>query len=128
MEGLDVLREIKNPLFKRREFRLNIKSSSSPKRSEVRELLAKEFSVPVSRIKIKNITGKFGSSDFIVEANVYESEEAKNFVEFDKKGEEPVEEKTSVEEVKKEESQNKELANPDKEPTQVEKSEEKENA
>jgi ribosomal protein S24E len=35
------------------------------------------LSIPEESIKIKKIYGKFGSKDFIIDANIYETEEHK---------------------------------------------------
>jgi ribosomal protein S24E len=96
MEKLIVLNKKENPLLNRREVEVTIETNASPKTSEAEEFIAKEFSTTAENVKIKGINGKFGSRNFTVLANIYNSKEEKNKVETRTK-----KEKKKKEEVKK---------------------------
>lgn len=76
-----------NKLFKRKEIRAAMESATTPSRQQVLDLLAKEFSCPADNIKIKGIRGNFGTREFTIEANIYDSPADKDFVEIKKKKE-----------------------------------------
>jgi len=75
---LKIVEEKENSLFNRRELLLNLDSEVSPKREEVFDLIASEFSVPKENVVIKKITGNFGSNSFDIHVMIYSSEEDKN--------------------------------------------------
>ena len=77
MEKFVILKEKENPLFNRREIEGSIKAEMNPKIKEAEEILSSKFSTPVENIKIKNVTGRFGSKEFIITANIYSSKEEK---------------------------------------------------
>lgn len=94
MGNLTILGKKENPLFKRKEVEVNFESNVPPKIQEAGEILSKEFSVAPENVKIKKIVGKFGSRNFIISANVYESKEDKEKTEIkSKKGKTKAEEK-----------------------------------
>ncbi|MEK6913889.1 MAG: hypothetical protein AABW47_04450 [Nanoarchaeota archaeon] len=78
---LTVLNKKENPLFNRKEVELNVETNASPKTSEAEEFVAKEFSTNAENVKIKGINGKFGSRNFVVLANIYQSKEEKDKIE-----------------------------------------------
>jgi len=78
---MEIIKEISNPLFKRKEIKATLESEISPSNSEVEKQLAEKFSVPAKNIKIKNILGKFGSKIFTINANIYESADDKETTE-----------------------------------------------
>ena len=129
----EITKEKDNPLFKRKEIQAKLETDVTPSKSEVIKLISEKFSSPSENINIKGIHGTFGTKEFIVTANIYNSKEEKNMEKKKKKGaqpapsETPEQEKTEkVEAEKKEEAQEQELAHPDKEPTEINKIEEKE--
>ena len=91
MTTLKVLKEKENSLLKRKEIVAFIHSEKSPSREEISKLLSEKFSIPKANIKIKKILGSFGSKDFNIEANLYNSIEAKDSVELKKKKEKEAE-------------------------------------
>jgi len=104
---LNIISEKESPVFKRKEVHLRINSSISPNRKDVLGLVSKNYSVKPEQVKILNITGKFGSHEFNVFVNVYESEEQRTNVELSRKRdniflEEPKTEEPAKEEVVKE--------------------------
>ena len=93
MAEIKVLEEKENPLFKRKEVHVLIYSEKSPSREEVSNILSKKFSVPSINVKIKAISGNFGSKTFNIEANLYSSKENKDSIELKKKKETAAEKK-----------------------------------
>jgi len=113
MENFKILNEKENPLFSRKEIQVSVEAEITPSHLNVEKLISEKFSIPVEKIKIKKISGKFGSKTFIITANIYSSKEDKNKIESEKKkesGEEKVEEKIEVKNVESQiNSENKEL-------------------
>ena len=68
-----IIEEKRNDLFNRKEIKLNIPSKITPSNIDVEKWIAENYKVEVNAIKIKNILGKFGSQNFSVVANVYDS-------------------------------------------------------
>lgn len=93
MTELKIIKDFENPLFKRKEVLATISANVVPKISEAAELISKKFSSPVEAIKIKKVTGKFGSKVFEIQANVYSSKEAKEEIEVKTKKEKEAEAK-----------------------------------
>jgi len=85
MSNLKIVRQIENPLFKRQEVEVNFESNVPPKMQEAEELLAKEFSTNAENVKIKKISGSFGSRVFKITANIYSLKEDKDKTEIKKK-------------------------------------------
>jgi ribosomal protein S24E len=100
-----IISDIKNPLFNRREIQGEMESDSTPKREEVLKVLSEKFSVDSEDIKIKFIRGNFGSKNFSVSANIYDSKEDKDKWEIKKKkeAEKKIPETEKVREVQPEE-------------------------
>ena len=61
MKNFKILTEKENPLFKRREITTNIEAEITPSRADTERLISEEFSTQPENIKIKKISGKFGS-------------------------------------------------------------------
>ncbi len=91
---LKITEEKENKLFNRREIKGSLESNATPSRQDTSKLLAEKFSVPPENIKIKKITGKFGSRTFDIEANIYSSEQEKDSIELKKKKDSRAEKKT----------------------------------
>lgn len=77
MENFKILEEKENLLFNRKEIRLNVDVEVTPSNSEAEKFISEKFSVPVENIKIKKISGRFGSKTFTIIVNIYNSEEHK---------------------------------------------------
>jgi len=113
---MKIINEKENKLFNRKEIQINVESEVTPSHEETKKLISEKFSTKPENIRIKKISGKFGSKDFEISANIYSSEGEKNKIEiFSKKeaeqekkpeSKQPVEEKP--EEVPVEQSENKE--------------------
>jgi len=91
---LKEIKEKKNLVFERKEIEGKIVAESAPSNKEVLGVLSKKFSVPEEAIKIKGIYGKFGTKEFQVKANIYNSEKDKNSIERKTKKEKGSEKKS----------------------------------
>ncbi len=98
----DVVKQTENPLFGRKEVRLEMDHESSPKKSEVEALISEKFSSPVENIKIKSISGNFGTRRFTIVANIYGSAQDKDRIEIKSKKERDAEKKMIAERIKAE--------------------------
>lgn len=74
-EEIKILEKIENLLLNRREVKIIIESNSALKAQEVEKLIAENLSTHVDNVHIKKILGKFGSREFVIHANVYNSKE-----------------------------------------------------
>jgi len=84
----EITKEKENPLFKRKEIQISLDAQVTPSKNEMINLIAKKFSTQSENISMKGIYGKFGSRNFIVNANIYSSKEEKDKVESKKKNKE----------------------------------------
>lgn len=99
MTEIKITEEKDNALFKRKEIKAIVHSDKSPSREEISKLLADKFSTKNANVKIKRITGNFGSKTFSVEANVYSSIDIKELIETKKKKDSKAQENKPVEAV-----------------------------
>jgi len=81
MKNIQIIKEKENPLFNRKEIQVSIKAEITPSREEIQKLISEKFSTSIENIKIKKISGKFGSKTFIIIANIYASIKDKNNIE-----------------------------------------------
>ncbi|HLC78104.1 MAG TPA: hypothetical protein VJH92_03195 [Candidatus Nanoarchaeia archaeon] len=77
MPELKKIKEVDNPLFKRKEVQFSIHSNITPSNSESEKLIAGKFSVGQEVVAVKKIQAKFGSNNFLIDANVYASRDDK---------------------------------------------------
>ena len=77
MENFNIIEEKKNPLFKRKEVKFTVDAEVTPNHADTRKVISEKFSTPEENIRIKKILGKFGSRNFTITANIYESEQDK---------------------------------------------------
>lgn len=85
MKNMKILKQRENPLFNRKEIEIIIETDIAPKISQAEQFVAKEFSSHADNIKIRKIKGRFGSKNFIITANIYNSKEDRENIEKDKK-------------------------------------------
>lgn len=79
---LKIIKKTDNPLFKRKEIKATIQANSTPSYLEVLDLVKEKYSIKdESKIKIKEIQGKFGSKEFDISISIYENPEDKNKLE-----------------------------------------------
>ncbi|MDP3966405.1 MAG: hypothetical protein Q8Q04_02655 [archaeon] len=65
--------EKENPLFSRKEFHFEIKSSVTPSHEELKQVLSEKFSLNPSLIRTQKISGKYGTTVFDADVHVYSS-------------------------------------------------------
>lgn len=102
MKLLKTNKENENPLFKRKEIILEINSTSAPSYEETLEFLSKKYSTQPENIRVKSIKGKFGSQDFTITANLYDSEQNKILIEGEYKKEKELAKKKAEAKAKEE--------------------------
>ncbi len=110
MSELKIIEEKENPLFKRKELKLETSADIAPKYTDVLDMIAKQFSAQPETIKVKQILGSFGSNIFTITANIYNSKEEKEELEIKKKRETELEKKAAEEANAKEAAQVEEKA------------------
>ncbi len=74
---LNIISEKSNPLFKRRELRVEVKQEKSKTvpRIELQKLLAATLNVPEDSVIIEKISTSFGTWNCVVDAKIYEKKE-----------------------------------------------------
>jgi ribosomal protein S24E len=70
---MEIKNSIRNELFKRDELKVEIVSKGTPSFSEVRKQLSEKLEKPEEVIDVLSIKGSFGSSNFVIEANIYDA-------------------------------------------------------
>lgn len=73
--------ELNNHLLKRKEYILEMTHMGTPSTAQVVTLVAEHFKVGEDHVSIKKINNKTGTSQFIVDALVYESAEQRTKIE-----------------------------------------------
>jgi len=73
-----ILKQEKNPLLHRETYTIEIESASNPSFEDVRKIINKDEKLVV----VQGVKSNFGRSSFIASALVYDSEEAKDKVEY----------------------------------------------
>ena len=74
---MQVLKDIKNDLFKRREIKIIMPSEKTPSYAEVSKLLSEKFSSNEENIVVSKVKGRFGAKTFLIDASIYDSKEEK---------------------------------------------------
>jgi len=65
-----------NPLFNRREVKLKIAHLEiPPSKNDAKKMISEKFSAPEEQIHINKIVASFGSKDFTIIAEIYNSKE-----------------------------------------------------
>jgi ribosomal protein S24E len=72
---MEIKSNIRNELFKRDELKLEIVAKGTPSFSEIRKQLSEKLEKPEEVIDVLSIKGSFGSSIFVIEANIYDKKE-----------------------------------------------------
>jgi len=73
---MEIKKETKNELLKRKEVSFIIESDKNPSFADMKKLTSEKFSKPEENIDVYGIQGKFGRKTFLIKANVYDSPEA----------------------------------------------------
>src|SRR3989344_5061981 len=85
MVDLDIIKDFRNDLLKRREVKLVLEEESNPGYTKSKEAIAKKFKSPEVNIVVKHLKSKFGRKTFLIDAFIYDSEEDRKRIEHDKK-------------------------------------------
>lgn len=91
-----ILEEKHNPLFKRKEVILEVVHDSVPSQLQAEEIVSKKFNCNHSLVRIRKIDSRFGSNNFSIIADIYDSKDefdrivkkTKQEIEAEKKAEE----------------------------------------
>ena len=70
---MEIINDLRNDLFKRKEIRFRVESEKNPSFDELRKKISGHFSKPEENIDVYNIRGSFGKRVFIVDAHLYDS-------------------------------------------------------
>jgi len=100
MENFKIISEIENPLFFRKEIKIEVESEITPSKVEVKKFLNEKFSISPGTLKLDKIKGRFGSKKFEITAKIYMTEQNKNQIETKTKKQRDAEKK-ALEETKK---------------------------
>ena len=113
MVELNIIYEKENPLFSRKEVRLEVETSSVPSKEEAVKIVSEKYKVEPGVIRIRDVKGKYGVSLFSITADIYSSME--EFNRIVKKTKQEIEaEKKAIEEAKKAEEEAKATAEAEK--------------
>lgn len=72
---MEIIKDIRNELFKRRELILEVESDKNPGFQETKKKISEELVIPEENADVYGIKGSFGSHKFIVNVNIYDSKE-----------------------------------------------------
>ncbi len=73
---MNITHDTNNPLLHRREIKGLYPSASNPGYTAVQKILAESTGVADTMVVVKRISNAYGSSDFLIEAFVYDSLES----------------------------------------------------
>lgn len=74
---MKVIEENKNALLKRTEVVVHMTHSGTPKSSDAAKHLAEHYKSDEGCVAVKSISNRYGSNDFVIDAFIYSSPEAK---------------------------------------------------
>jgi len=74
---MEIKKDTKNELMKRREISLVIEAPKNPSYAEASKMIADHFKTNEENIMVEKVEGGFGRSNFLIEASIYESKELK---------------------------------------------------
>lgn len=75
MEQKQILQEKQNNFFNRKEVKVLVESPTSPSVNETKEFATKNFNAKQELVKVNKIKGKFGRNTFLINLDIYNSEE-----------------------------------------------------
>ena len=74
---MEIIKDLKNDLLKRREVKLLIKSDKNPGFAVALDKIAEKFNVNKDFVFVNTVKSKFGRDTFLVDAFIYHSAEDK---------------------------------------------------
>jgi len=78
---MDITKDFKNNLLKRRELKLAIESPSNPGFENTKKTISEKFKTEVDNIAVKSLINNFGTNEFMIEAFIYDSKDHKDKIE-----------------------------------------------
>ena len=72
---MEIIKDIRNELFKRRELILEVESDKNPGFQETKKKISEELGISEENADVYGIKGSFGSHKFIININIYDSKE-----------------------------------------------------
>lgn len=85
MSKMNVIKDFRNEMLKRREVELVITSEKNPGIKLASKAIADNFKANEDAVVVKRVASRFGRDSFSVEAFIYDSIEEKNRIEPKKK-------------------------------------------
>lgn len=74
---MEIKHDKQNDLMKRREISFVFESSKIPSFAEASKMISEKVKAPEEHILVERIDGKFGRSNFVVSASIYDTKELK---------------------------------------------------
>lgn len=75
---MKIIADKDNPILNRKEVKVIVEANKNPSFEEAAKLLTQQFKANEKAIAIKGVWGKFGRNTFLIQANIYKTEEDKN--------------------------------------------------
>lgn len=93
---INIIEESRNDLFSRKEVKLGINADVIPSSSDSKKIISQKFSCDENLVRVRKIESKFGTNEFFIIADIYDSQEefdrvvkkTKQEIDFEKKAEE----------------------------------------
>ena len=82
---MQIIRDFKNDLLKRREILFKLKADSNPGYDGCKKKVIEKFNVPEEHVVIKSTRNNFGTKEFFCEVFIYDSAKHKELIEQKKK-------------------------------------------
>jgi len=79
---MEILKDVKNELLKRREVKVIVNADSNPGIAEAAKIIANKFKSPEENVAVKTLKSKFGRDTFLIDAFVYDRLEDKGEMEI----------------------------------------------
>lgn len=74
---MEIKKDIKNDLMKRRELKFVVEASKNPSFEEMSKLTADHFKSNEDQILVERIKGRFGKGTFLIDVSIYDTKELK---------------------------------------------------
>ena len=74
---MEIIKDIKNDLLKRRELKIILPADKTPSYADISKMFAEKFNSNEENIVVTTVRGRFGASTFLIEARIYDSKEDK---------------------------------------------------
>ena len=74
---MEIKKDIKNALMKRRELKFVVEAEKNPSFEEISKLTAEHFKSNEDQILVERIKGRFGRKTFLIDASIYDTQELK---------------------------------------------------